>query len=93
MTNRKREFAKFSSGAAASDALGHMTLAFSDLLPIHALRISLTPKLNFFQIAIPGNASLLLRYYGWGKAGGDHNKYFADAPTRTAEITETLMEN
>lgn len=69
MPNRKREFAKFFSGAAASDALGHTILAFSDLLPIHAFGISLTPKMNFLQITIAGTAWLLLGYYGWGKSG------------------------
>jgi len=64
MTNRKREFAKFFSGAAASDALS-MMLAFSDLLPIHAFGITLMPKMNFIQIARAGTVSLLLGYYGW----------------------------
>lgn len=64
----KKEVAKFFSGLTAWEAVVHLSLAFSGLLPMTWFGfITLTPTLNTIQIFVPAIISVLLAYYAWGK--------------------------
>lgn len=66
-----KEIAKFLSGVAAWEAIVHLALAFSGLLPITTFGIiTLTPTINAIQIIVSAVISVLLAYYAWGKKAG-----------------------
>lgn len=63
-----KELAKFISGLAAWEAVVHLSLAMSGVLPIKWFGvITLTPTINTIQIFVPAFISILLAYYAWGK--------------------------
>ena len=66
-----KEIAKFLSGVAAWEAIVHLALAFSGLLPITSFGIfTLTPTINAIQIIVSAVISVLLAHYAWGKKAG-----------------------
>jgi hypothetical protein len=63
-----KEMAKFLSGVAAWEAIVHLALAFSGLLPISWFGIiTLTQTTNAIPIVVSASVSILLAYYAWGK--------------------------
>ena len=66
MSHRQREAAKFFAGAFAYDAVMHLMLALSDVLPLTFLRvITLTRGLNVAAMIAAAAIALSLAYYGW----------------------------
>lgn len=66
MSHRQREVAKFFAGAFAYDAVMHLMLALSDVLPLTFLRVvTLTPGLNAAALIAAAAMALSLAYYGW----------------------------
>lgn len=64
--SRQREVAKFFAGAFTYDAVMHLMLALSDVLPLTFLHvITLTPGLNAAALIAAAAIALALAYYGW----------------------------
>lgn len=71
----KREIAKFASGAACWEAIGHLMLATSDLLPLTVWGVTVTATMNVFWIVLMFVLSALLAHFGWGTVGAkDHTR-------------------
>lgn len=68
MTSRKKEIAKFLSGAMAWHAIEHLMLAFSDALPLTVLGITITSERNMLGVVIWMVVAIALGYYGWSKS-------------------------
>lgn len=64
----KKEISKFAAGAAAWEAIGHLFLAFSGLLPLTVFGITLTAMFNAVWVVIIASVSMLLIWYAWGTA-------------------------
>ena len=65
MTNKVKEFAKFSAGVAAMQTVGHWALGLSDALPITLVGITYTSGVNTMAMVIWPIITLLLVYYAW----------------------------
>lgn len=65
--NRKKEFAKFLSGFAAHEAIGHSVLSGTGLLPRTVLGITVTPAYNSVLIIAWWVILIALVYYAWVK--------------------------
>ncbi|MBI2805519.1 MAG: hypothetical protein HYX68_11130 [Planctomycetes bacterium] len=61
-----KEIAKFFSGVAAWEAIGHTALAFSNELPLTLLGITITPNLNALAVFVAAPLSIFLAWYAWG---------------------------
>lgn len=68
--NGKREVAKFFAGATAWEAVGHLMLAFSGLLPLTVWGVTVTATFNTIWILVVAAASILLAWYAWGRSEG-----------------------
>ena len=66
--NRKKEVAKFFAGAVAWEAVGHVMLAFSGLLPMKIWGITVSPVANAVWIVIAAAGAILLAWYAWAKS-------------------------
>ncbi|HAU99092.1 MAG: hypothetical protein UX85_C0009G0018 [Candidatus Beckwithbacteria bacterium GW2011_GWB1_47_15] len=64
---RSKEIAKFFSGLTAWEAVVHLALGLSGVLPLTLFGFTLTPTINTVQIIIPATVSILLGYYAWSK--------------------------
>ena len=82
--NTKKEIAKFAAGAAAWEALGHLLLAFTGLLPLTVWGITLTPTFNSVWVVIVAAVSILLAWYAWGtgEAGEPTTSMGGSTPVR-----------
>lgn len=67
MSYRQREVAKFFAGAFAYDAIVHVTLAVSGVLPLKLLGVTVTPVMNVLLMIAAASVSLFLAYHGWIK--------------------------
>ena len=66
--NRKKEIAKFLSGAMAYHALVHAALlAFKRDPPMRLLGITYTPTLNASAAIVSVALSIMLGWYAWGR--------------------------
>ena len=66
MVDRK-ELAKFASGITAWEAIVHLALGLSNVLPLTLFGITITPSMNTIQIIVPGAVSIILAHYAWFK--------------------------
>ena len=62
-----KEVAKFASGMAAFNVVGHITLELWGFLPMPWFGFILTSTINTLTIIISAVISLALAYYGWIK--------------------------
>lgn len=63
----RKEVAKFASGLTAWEAVVHLALGLSGVLPLTIFGITITPELNTIQVIVPGTISIALAYYAWYK--------------------------
>ncbi len=62
-----KEIAKFLSGLTAWEALVHLSIQLSDILPIKFFGINITTNVNAIQIIVPATISILLASFAWIK--------------------------
>jgi len=62
-----KEVAKFFSGFAAFETVGHLTFALSGMIPMPWFGFTLTPTINTITIIISAIISFALAYYAWIK--------------------------
>ena len=62
-----KEVAKFASGMAAFNVLGHIFLALGGFLPMPWFGFTLTSTINTVTIIISAIISFALAYYAWIK--------------------------
>lgn len=60
-----KELAKFAAGVTAWEAIVHASFAASGVLPIKLCGVTLTPRLNAIQIALPALTCAALVYVCW----------------------------
>ena len=65
--NRRKEIAKFVSGFAAHEAIGHTVLSGTGLLPLTMFGITVTPGYNSVIILAWWIILIALVYYAWFK--------------------------
>lgn len=63
--SRIKEVAKFLSGMAAQEVIGHTFLEYSGLLPFKAFGIIVTPEYNILVIMFWIAVSAALIHYAW----------------------------
>ena len=63
----KKELAKFFSGVAVNEAIGHTVLAMGGLFPLTIFGLTVTPAYNSFIIFAWTAAAAFLIHYAWFK--------------------------
>ena len=84
--NHRKEVAKFFAGAAAWEAVAHVIVAFSGLLPLTIWGITLTHTFNTIWIVVVAAISILLAWYAWGRSEGGEPEVRAGENRQAQEV-------